>query len=151
LARLHARGERNGVRHVWAMLKKRPCQQCRRWFYPDARIGARQRVCSKAQCQSARRKQTQSKWRSRNPEYFVARRIVERAEAIEQARTRVSGADGKAKATVRPRMPRPLNRLPWALAQDEFGVQGAEFLGVFGRLLTRPAQAEMQVQVLDSS
>jgi hypothetical protein len=50
-----------------------------------------------------------------------------------------------------PRLPAPLDRLPWDVAQDEFGVQGAEFLGEFGRLLMKSAQDEMAAQVHDSS
>jgi hypothetical protein len=34
-------------------------------------------------------------------------------------------------------VPAPLTRLPWDLAKDEFGAQGADFLGAFGRLLVR--------------
>lgn len=34
-----------------------------------------------------------------------------------------------------PRVPRPLSRLPWEMAQEEFGVAGADFLGSMGRLL----------------
>lgn len=49
------------------------------------------------------------------------------------------------------RMPRPLDRLPWDVAQDEFGEQGAEFLGVFGRVLLRVAQDQRREQVADSS
>jgi hypothetical protein len=31
------------------------------------------------------------------------------------------------------RLPAPLNRLPWDIAQDEFGVKGADFIGVWRR------------------
>jgi hypothetical protein len=50
-----------------------------------------------------------------------------------------------------PRVPPPLTRLPWDLAKDEFGSQGADFLGSFGRLLVRLAKDEMRTQVLDTS
>jgi hypothetical protein len=49
------------------------------------------------------------------------------------------------------RVPAPLDRLPWDIAQDQFGVQGADFLGVFGRVLLGVAQDERRGQVLDSS
>jgi hypothetical protein len=38
------------------------------------------------------------------------------------------------------RLPPPLSRLPWDLAQDQFGVQGADFLGVLGKVLLHSAQ-----------
>ena len=37
----------------------------------------------------------------------------------------------------------PLSRLPWDLAQDEFGVKGADFIGVMGTLLQGAAQDEL--------
>jgi hypothetical protein len=37
----------------------------------------------------------------------------------------------------------PLDRLPWDVAQDEFGVQGADFIGIFGQLLLMAAQDEI--------
>jgi hypothetical protein len=45
----------------------------------------------------------------------------------------------------------PLGRLPWDVAQTEFGVQGADFLGVLGGLLVGVAQTESRVQVRDTS
>lgn len=48
-------------------------------------------------------------------------------------------------------MPRPLDRLPWDLAKDEFGAQGAEFLGVFGRLLVGVAKDEIPGQAIDTT
>ena len=49
--------------------KKRPRRECRRWFAPDARVGDRQRTCSRDECQAARREATQASWRARHPEY----------------------------------------------------------------------------------
>jgi hypothetical protein len=121
------------------MAKKRPCQICRRWFGPDARVGERQRACSRRACQAKRRARTQAAWRARNPDYFRARRILERQR-------------GEAEGAVAPppRAPAPLDRLPWDLAQDEFGIQGAEFLAGFGRVLLAHAQDAMRLQPLDS-
>jgi hypothetical protein len=47
------------------------------------------------------------------------------------------------------RMPPPLSRLPWDLAKDEFGAQGADFIGALGRLLVRGAKDEMRPQPMD--
>lgn len=121
------------------MARKRPCSECRSWFFPDPRVGARQRTCSKASCQAARRKKTQASWRAANPGYFAARRITERASMATEAPPSA------------PRMPRPLDRLPWDLAQDEFGVQGADFIAVLGRVLLGAAQDRRRAQLLDTS
>ena len=114
---------------------KKPCCVCRRWFRPDPRVGLRQRACGQPDCQAGRRVQTQKSWRDRNPDYFIARRIQER---------------GKQDQPPEPlRLPPPLSRLPWDIAQDEFGVQGADFIGILGTVLLRAAQSQFEGYVAD--
>ena len=113
------------------MAKKRPCVACRRWFRPDPRVGDRQRACSRPECRAALRKRTQAAWREQNPEYAIAWRMQRRC------------AEDDAEI---PHVPPPLHRVPWDLAKDEFGVQGAEILGCFGRLLVQHAKDEMRGQ-----
>src|SRR5580704_5541091 len=100
--------------------RSRPCRFCRKWFRPDPRVGDRQRACSTADCQTKRRGRQQAEWRARNPEYDSARRLAAKAGPPQPDP---------------PVMPPPLKRLPWDVAQTQFGVQGTEFLGQFGRLL----------------
>src|ERR1035438_2848952 len=38
------------------------------------------------------------------------------------------------------RLPAPLNQLPWDVAKDHFGVQGADFIWVMGLLIIRAAK-----------
>src|SRR5271157_2460775 len=114
--------------------RKRPCSFCRHWFRPNARVGARQHACSKPECQAARRKKTQAKWRAANPDYAIAHRIQQR-NAQEQPPEPL-------------RLPAPLNRLPWDLAKDEFGQKGADFIGVMGALLVRSAKDQFRAYVL---
>ncbi len=115
---------------------KRPCRFCRKWFLPDPRVGARQRACSSAECQRNRRFETQASWRKRNPGYFITRRIDERNAAEAPSPLRV---------------PAPLSQLPWDLAQDQFGVQGTDFIGVMGKLLLGHAQDEYKAYLVDSA
>src|ERR1051325_6792626 len=103
---------------------KKPCSICRRWFLPDVRVGARQRACSQPECQAARRVQTQAQWRRRNPDYFVARQILDRK------------AQDPPKPAPIP-VPPPLEKVPWDFAQDEFGVQGADFIALLSALIVR--------------
>ncbi len=118
------------------MVRKRPCLVCRRWFWPDRRVGTRQRACSERSCQTARRARTQASWRRRNPDYFTARRLQLRRLSLEEGRA------------VEPRqLPPPLSHLPWDIAQDEFGLVGSDFLGHLGRVLLRSGQDERGVQV----
>jgi len=116
--------------------RKRPCCICRHWFRPDPRVGVRQRACRQAECQAARRRQTQAAWRARNPDYFIARRIQERG-ALPQPPEPL-------------RLPAPLSQLPWDIAQDEFGVKGTDFIGVMGALLLQATQDQFRAYRVDS-
>ena len=118
------------------MVRKRPCLVCRRWFWPDRRVGARQRACSERSCQVSRRARTQASWRRRNPDYFTARRLQLR---------RLSQEEGTAVEPLQ--LPPPLSHLPWDIAQDEFGLVGSDFLGHLGRVLLRSGQDERSVEV----
>jgi len=115
---------------------KRPCCICRRWFRPDNRVGSRQRACSSPECQCLRRRKDQAAWRSRNPDYFSGRRIETRM-IVEPPPAPL-------------RLPSPLDQLPWDIAQSQFGVQGADFIGVMGALLQRTAQSKFALYGIDS-
>jgi hypothetical protein len=79
----------------------------------------------------------QASWCARNPDYFTARRIQSR-QAAERPPEPL-------------RLPRPLSALPWDIAQDEFGAQGADFLGVMGTLILGAAQDEILAYLVDST
>ena len=117
-------------------LRKRPCSICRHWFHPDARVGARQHACGKPECQAARRKKTQARWRAKNPDYAAGYRLQRR--------------NSQERAPESLRVPAPLNRLPWDLAKDEIGGKAADFLGVMGALLVRTAKDQIRPQATDS-
>ena len=114
--------------------RKKPCKYCRKWFRPDSRVGDRQRVCSAPACQARRDSDQKARWRRLNPDYFAWRRIQAKGERPEVP-------------VLRP----PLDRLPWEVAQTEFGAQGAEFMAIFGRLLHRDAQTQLRLQAPDTS
>ena len=116
--------------------RKRPCCICHRWFRPDNRVGLRQHACSKPGCQSLRRRKQQAAWRARNPDYFSGRRIQTRGACDEPPEPL--------------RLPSPLNQLPWDIAQSEFGVQGADFIGVMGALLVHSTQSQLKPYRIDS-
>jgi len=108
--------------------KKRPCRQCRRWFRPDPRVGPRQHTCRAPQCQRRRRAANARAWRESHPDYFRARRLLaRRADPVRPP----------------PRYVAPLDRVPWDLAQNQFGTEGAEFIGDFGRVLVTYVQNQM--------
>ncbi len=117
--------------------RKRPCSICRQWFRPDSRVGDRQHACRKPECQAARRKKTQGNWRAKNPEYGAGHRIEQR------------GAQEQPPEALR--LPPPLSQLPWDLAKDEFGLKGADFIGVMGALLLRTAKDQFRAYAIDST
>jgi hypothetical protein len=118
--------------------RKRPCRICRRWFRPDPRIGGRQRACGKPECQRLRRQKTQAGWRQRNPEYGAAYRIQQRALQTHPPAEPL-------------RMLPPLTKVPWDLAKDQFGAEGADFIGVLSGVLLRVAKDQFWAYVADSA
>ena len=116
--------------------RKRPCSICRRWFRPDPRVGARQHACGKAECQASRRQKTQAGWRGRNPGYSIVWRIDQRAAQTQPPPEPL-------------RLPAPLNQLPWDFAKDQFGSQGADFIGVMGGLMIRIAKDQIRPYLVD--
>jgi hypothetical protein len=147
------------MRQAWRkarrMPRKRPCRICHHWFTPDPRVGDRQRVCASPPCQAERRKKTQASWRERNPDYFAARRLKERA-ALVAPPAAPSPPPGPAPPPPLPpppplRVTPPLDRLPWDVAQDQFGVQGADFLWLLGKVLLGATQDQRRVQRPDST
>ena len=115
-------------------LEKRPCRFCGKWFWPDPRVGQRQRTCSAEECQCKRRAETQATWRQANPEYAIAYRLQQRAAVPERERSEA-------------RHPPPMDRLPWDLAKDEFKAQGRDFLEVLARVLLAGMKDEIREQV----
>ena len=83
------------------------------------------------------RQKTQARWRRRNPGYAIAYRIDQRAAQTETPAVL--------------RVPAPLNQLPWEFAKDQFGVQGADFIGVLGALMVRTAKDEFRAYLFDST
>ena len=50
--------------------KKRPCRICRKWYYPDPRVGERQKTCGDKDCQDKWHAKKCAEWNNKNPAYF---------------------------------------------------------------------------------
>jgi hypothetical protein len=124
------------TRGMCSSRRQRRCVICRHGFIPDARVGDRQRVCGKAECRKKYDRRRLADWRKRHPGYFIERRAKQRA------------ARNASEPVETPRLAAPLSSLPWAMAQEEFGIMGTDFLGSMGRLLLGHAKTEMRGQVI---
>ena len=111
-------------------MRKRPCRICRKWFRPDARVGARQRTCGSAPCRQAWHRRSCRDWRRRNPDYDRDDRLRRRL----QAQTQPVRGD-------------PLAQLNWDAARDVIGLQVAVVVEETGQLLVSWAREEMALQL----
>jgi len=50
--------------------RKRPCRICRKWFYPDPRVGDRQKTCGDKDCQVKWHSKKCAEWNQKNQAYF---------------------------------------------------------------------------------
>lgn len=117
------------------MQKKRPCSECRRWFQPDPRVGARQRTCGSPECRRARHRRADRAWHARHPDYDRGRRWQRKLAQAEQTGS-----------PTRPET-RPLAKVPWDVAQDEMGLQVVVIIMELAKVLVRHAQDERRAQV----
>lgn len=116
--------------------KKKRCCVCRRKFRPDSRVKDRQRACRREACQRQRRRETQARWRARNPTYQRSYRLTRRAAVARSAREGQVEAGGEPVEWPEPlRVPPLLRSIPWELAQREIGVLATDLLAMVAMLL----------------
>ena len=108
---------------------KKPCCICHRWFLPDPRVGDRQRACQRPECQKARKAKSQARWLALNPEYFVKRRIQQR---------------NKADTPDPPRVPAPLQLIPWAELQGEIEGKATDIVAQIAKVLLSAVKDEIR-------
>jgi len=84
----------------------------------------------------------QARWRKRNPDYWVARRIAAKTEALEQS------GDVEVEASLARPPPAVMAVVPWDVVQKAFGTQGAVILAILIRLAWRGDQLAMGSQLL---
>ena len=144
-------------------MRKKPCSICRKWFIPDRRVGSRQKTCS-AECREEWRRRRQADWRRRNPEYYKARWLKERARRAAEADRATAEALKAIRAGREPpegvvvpdrpsamRMAGELGRLPWDAMQFEIGIEVTDFIAVVSKVLVRLVQSEIRAQMLENT
>ena len=106
-----------------AMLKKRPCSICRRWFLPNQREGARQKTCTRPECQRERHRRSCLDWHRRNPDYDRGRRLQRRVRKEAIAEENVAC------------LVNPLARLDESVVRDAVGFEGAIIILETGKVI----------------
>ncbi len=54
-------------------VKQKRCAYCGRYFKPDYRVRKTQKSCQSERCKRKRKKESQSRWLEKNPDYFRGR------------------------------------------------------------------------------
>ena len=96
------------------MVKKRPCRICRRWFQPHRRVGDRQTVCSRDECQRERHRRACAAWRKRETQSVRFHRLTQRVTVpVEELPPETSAGSP----------PGPETRLRFDRVRDAVGLQ----------------------------
>jgi hypothetical protein len=120
---------------------RKRCPFCEELFWPDPRTRGRQWACSKPACQKQRRRESQRRWRAKNPDDAAARRYrreVNEASSDTLRAPRLPTTKcspfpwGEAKDVISPQLYVTLKHLAYwgfRLMVDERSLQGANFTG----------------------
>lgn len=108
---------------------------CGELFWPDPRVGHRQRACSDEDCQKARRAATQARWRRLNRGYATGYRLRRRSAQAAAAARAVSCVGEGVLAPHPLRLPRVLDSVPWSQAFDRLGPEITDFVAVVAHAL----------------
>ena len=68
------------------------CVVCKQPFLPDPRVGDRQKVCKRLECQQQRKKMAQARWLRKNPDYFKGRYPQLKEQILQNQRSRTRTA-----------------------------------------------------------
>lgn len=104
------------------MYKKKPCKICRRWFWPNRRVGGRQQTCSRPECQRERHRRNCEDWHRRNPNYDREERL--RGRLIREYAEGSVGVGGD-----------PLRQIDEIAARDAVGMETHVFIEEIVRLI----------------
>lgn len=115
------------------MYKKKPCKICRRWFWPNRRVGGRQRTCSRPECQAERHRRNCQDWHRRNPDYDREGRL--RGRLIRESGEGAIGA-----------LRDPLRQINEKAARDAVGMEIYVFIEEIFRLLLGAARDLVGIQ-----
>ena len=132
--------------------RKRPCRICRKWFYPDPRVGERQKTCGGKKCQAKWHAGKCREWNNKNSGYFreiyLSKKLAV-ANAIQEVAdhppplsdSKESGPSGRSAAKS--------SQLPRSLIQEVIGVQSLVIIEYMVQLLLNPFQEETRRELAE--
>lgn len=108
------------------MVKPRPCQVCRKWFLPDAKVGGRQHICGSAACQRERHRRNCAGWHRRNPGLEKETRFEERLVEADPA--------------TQERLSDPLEAIDWPFAKGVIDLKIVILIRETGKVILQRAR-----------
>jgi hypothetical protein len=126
-----------------AVLNKRPCRICRRWFLPNPRLKDRQMTCADPKCKREWHRRKCAEWNKNNPDYFRSNYLQKKLDHTAQCdqgsttKSRTLLAKGRLKSG-----------LPIEYVQEVIGIQHLVIIEYLAQLLFRRFQEVLRGQLV---
>lgn len=133
--------------------RKRPCRICRKWYYPDPRVGERQKTCGDKDCQDKWHAKRCAEWNKKNPVYFREIYLSKKLAAVKESSSSgdhpppLSNSTGSRDFSAR--SPAKSRQVPRELIQEVIGTQALVIIEYMEQLLIYRFQEVMRRQVTE--
>lgn len=119
--------------------RKRPCRICGKWFYPDPRVGERQKTCGSKDCQRKWHTKKCSEWNRAHPQYFREIYLSKRLDDAAPPNTEIEPYSAD--------FPVTSGKLPRKVIQEVIGAQQLIIIEYVNRLLLKSFQEVISRQL----
>ncbi len=134
----------------------RPCRICRKWYYPDPRVGERQKTCGDKECQDKWHAKKCAEWNNKNPAYFREIYLSKKLAAVKVS-TKPEDDHPPLSNTPISSSSRDISALPWAksrqvpreLIQEVIGLQPLVIIEYMDQLLIHRFQEVIRRQLTE--
>ncbi len=132
--------------------RKRPCRVCRKWFYPDSRVGERQKTCGNQDCQDRWHAKKCSEWNKKNTAYFREIYLNKKLAVVKAETVYVDSSSSSFKPRknkIFHQVSAKSSQLPRNLIQEVIGVQLLVIIEYVNQLLLNSFQEETRRQLAE--
>ncbi|MBW2186977.1 MAG: hypothetical protein JRG71_11460 [Deltaproteobacteria bacterium] len=132
--------------------RKRPCRICRKWFYPDPRVGERQKTCGNQDCQDKWHAKKCSEWNNKNTAYFREIYLNKKLAVVKEDTAPAAPSSSSFKTyknNIFHQTSAKPNQLPRNLIQEVIGVQPLVIIEYVSQLLLKSFQEETRRQLTE--